>query len=133
MTPAPTLPRPVVLGAQIVAAVILAQTLFFKFSGAPEAVATFTKLGVEPWGRIGLGVVELVTALLLLVPRFAAVGGVVTVGLMLGAIGSHLGPLGIEVQGDGGQLFAMACITLLAGLVVTWARRRELPVVGPKL
>jgi len=133
MSPAPTLPRPVVLGAQIVAAVILAQTLFFKFSGAPEAVAIFTKLGVEPWGRIALGVLELATAVLLLVPRTAALGGAVTVGLMVGAVGSHLGPLGIEVEGDGGQLFALACVTLIAGLIVTWAKRRELPVVGPKL
>ena len=133
MSTAPTLPRPVVLGAQIVAAVILAQTLFFKFSGAPEAVAIFTTLGVEPWGRIALGVLELATAVLLLVPRTAALGGAVTVGLMVGAVGSHLGPLGIEVEGDGGQLFALACVTLIAGLVVTWAKRRELPVVGPRL
>lgn len=129
----PTLPRPVVLGAQIIAALILAQTLYFKFTGASEAVAIFTKLGVEPWGRVGLGVVELVTAILLLVPRTAAIGGAMTVGLMVGAIGSHLGPIGIEVEGDGGQLFALACVTLIAGALVTWARRRELPVVGARL
>ena len=115
--------------AQIVAAVILAQTLFFKFSGAEEAVALFTKLGVEPYGRIGLGIVELVTVVLLLVPRTAALGGLVTVGLMVGAVASHLGPIGIEVNGDGGALFAMALVTFAAGAVTTWIRRRELPIV----
>jgi len=116
--------------AQIVAAVILGQTLYFKFSAAPEAVALFTKLGVEPWGRLGLGVVELVAVALLLVPRTAALGGAVAVGLMVGAVGSHLGPLGIEVEGDGGQLFLLALVTLVAGGVVAWLRRRELPWLG---
>jgi len=115
--------------AQITAAVILAQTLFFKFSGAEESVALFTKLGVEPYGRIGLGIVELVTVVLLLVPRTAAFGGLLTVGLMVGAVGSHLGPIGIEVNGDGGALFGMALVTLAAGLVTTWLRRAELPVL----
>ena len=115
--------------AQITAAVILAQTLFFKFSGAEESVALFTKLGVEPYGRIGLGIVELVTVVLLLVPRTAAFGGLLTVGLMVGAVGSPLGPLGIEVNGDGGALFGMALVTLAAGLVTIWLRRAELPVL----
>jgi len=115
--------------AQITAAVILAQTLFFKFSGAEESVALFTKLGVEPYGRIGLGIVELVTVVLLLVPRTAAFGGLLTVGLMVGAVGSHLGPIGIEVNGDGGALFGMALVTLAAGLVTIWLRRAELPVL----
>ncbi len=118
--------------AQLVAAVILGQTLFFKFTGAPEAVELFTKLGAEPFGRIGLGIVELLTVLLLLVPRTAALGGLVTVGLMAGAVVSHLGPLGIEVAGDGGALFGMALVTLVAGAVVTWIRRAELPVVGAR-
>ena len=112
--------------AQVIAAVILGQTLFFKFTGAPEAVALFTKLGVEPFGRIGLGVVELIAVVLLLVPRTAALGGALTLGLMLGAVGSHLGPLGIEVEGDGGALFVMAVITLVAGALITWLRRRTL-------
>ena len=116
--------------AQIVAAAILGQTLFFKFTAAPEAVALFTKLGVEPWGRIAAGVVELAAVILLLIPRTAAMGGALTLGLMVGAVGSHLGPVGIEVEGDGGALFAMANVTLVAGLVVTWIRRAEWPFVG---
>lgn len=125
--------RRVAWAAQIVAAAILAQTLYFKFSGAPEARFIFETLGVEPWGRIALGVVELVVAAMLLIPRSAAVGGVAAVGLMFGAIGSHLGPLGIEVQGDGGWLFALALITLAAGAVAAWIRRGELPIVGERL
>ncbi|QDU86281.1 hypothetical protein Pla163_34320 [Planctomycetes bacterium Pla163] len=119
--------------AQVVAAAILGQTLFFKFSGAPEAVALFEKLGVEPFGRIGLGVVELIAVVLLLVPRTAALGGALTVGLMVGAVASHLTVLGIEVEGDGGTLFALALVTLVAGSITTWIRRGELPVVGPEL
>ena len=117
--------------AQLVAAAILAQTLFFKFSGAAEAKAIFEPLGVEPWGRIGLGVVELITVLLMLVPRTAALGGAVAVGLMLGAIGSHLTVLGIEHEGDGGLLFVMAWITLIAGAAVTWVRRHDLSRLRP--
>jgi putative oxidoreductase len=114
--------------AQLAAAVILGQTLFFKFSGAPEAVALFEKLGVEPWGRIGLGVVELVTVVALLVPRTAALGGLLAVGLMVGAIGSHLIVLGVSVSPeDGGTLFIMAWVTLFAGAAVAWLRRGELP------
>lgn len=133
----PCSPSPAALriawAAQILAAAILAQTLFFKFTGAPEARFIFETLGVEPWGRIALGVVELLVAAMLLIPRSAALGGVAAVGLMFGAIGSHLGPLGIEVQGDGGLLFALALITLAAGAAVTWIRRAELPLVGARL
>ena len=118
--------------AQIIAAIILGQTLFFKFTGAPEAVALFTKLGVEPFGRIGLGVVELIAVVLLLVPRTAVLGSALTLGLMVGAIGSHLTILGIEVEGDGGALFTMALIAFVASLTATWIRRCELPVLGAK-
>ncbi|MFT4649694.1 MAG: hypothetical protein ACI9X4_002935 [Glaciecola sp.] len=116
--------------AQIVAAIILGQTLFFKFTAAPEAVALFTKLGVEPWGRVALGVVELIAVILLLVPRTAVLGSALTLGLMVGALGSHLTKLGIEVEGDGGALFTMAVIAFVAGLTATWIRRKELPVLG---
>lgn len=116
--------------ARLVAAVILGQTLFFKFTGAEEAVHIFTTLGVEPWGRLGLGVMELINVALLLIPRTAAFGGAMTVGLMFGAVASHLGPLGIDVQGDGGALFTMALVALAAGAVVAWIGRKELPVIG---
>ena len=94
--------------AQIIAAVILGQSLFYKFSGAEESIAIFTELGVEPYGRIGLGILELISVVLILMPRTAAFGGAMTTGLMFGAVGSHLGPLGIEVHNDGGLLFGIA-------------------------
>jgi len=112
--------------AQVIAALILGQTLFFKFTGAPETKEIFTLLGAEPWGRIGSGLVELLAVILLLSPRFAAYGGLLTVGVMTGAIGAHLTKLGIEVAGDGGTLFIMALVTFASGASVTVLRRREL-------
>jgi hypothetical protein len=119
--------------AQIVVAAILGQTLFFKFTAAPESIYIFTTLGLEPWGRIGSGIAELVAVVLLLVPATAALGGLVALGVIVGAIASHLGPLGIEVQGDGGLLFGLACVVFVGSAVVLWVRRRELPVVGGRL
>jgi putative oxidoreductase len=113
--------------AQAVAALILGQTLFFKFSGARESVAIFETLGAEPWGRIGSGIMELFAVILLLSPRFSVYGGILTLMAMTGAIGAHLTKLGIEVGGDGGGLFAMALITFVAGAIVTICRRRQLP------
>lgn len=115
---------------QLVAAVILGQTLFFKFTGAPESRFIFTTLGAEPWGRLGTGALELVAVALLLYPRTPALGAVLALGLMSGAVLSHLTRLGIEVQGDGGLLFALALTTLAAAVVVAVLRRRELPLVG---
>ncbi len=109
-----------------VASVILAQTLFFKFTGAEESVYIFKTLGMEPWGRWGTGVAELVAVFLLLIPATVAFGAVLTIGLMSGAILGHLTELGIEVQGDGGFLFQLALITLVSSLVVLWMHRRQL-------
>lgn len=115
---------------QIVAAGIMGQTLFFKFTGAPEAVALFEKLGAEPLGRIGTGAVELLAVVLLLVPRTIVLGALLTLGLMVGAIGSHLGPIGIEFQGDGGALFAMAIVTLLSAVGILAIRRRRVAALA---
>ncbi len=93
---------------QLTAAVILGQTLFFKFTGAAEAKYIFSTLGVEPWGRIGTGILELITVALLLYPKTPVLGAVLAIGLMGGAIVSHLTRLGIEVQGDHGLLFKLA-------------------------
>lgn len=118
--------------AQVVPALIMGQTLFFKFSGAPEAVALFETLGAEPWGRIGVGILELIAAVLLLLPRTAALGGTLGVALMSGALFSHFTKLGIEVEGDGGALFVMAVVTLITSATVVFLRRCELPVVGAR-
>lgn len=116
--------------ARLVAAVVLLQTLYFKFSGAPESVFIFSTLGLEPWGRIGSGVVELVAALLLLWTPTAGIGGLIAVGVMSGAIVSHLTTLGIEIQGDGGLLFGLACLVWMCGLVTAAIHAGDLPIVG---
>jgi uncharacterized membrane protein YphA (DoxX/SURF4 family) len=118
---------------RLVPAAILGQTLFFKFSAAPESVYIFTKLGIEPAGRIGSGVAELTACVLLLLPRTPALGAALGLGVMGGAIASHLGPLGIDVMGDGGLLFGLACVTAACCAVLLWRRRGELPVIGKRL
>ncbi len=118
--------------AQLVVAAVLLQTLFFKFTGAEESIYIFTTLGLEPWGRIGSGVAELVASVLLLAPRTAALGALLALGVISPAILSHLTVLGIEVQGDGGLLFALACFVFLGSALVLWLRRRSLPIVGDR-
>ena len=113
---------------QALAAAILLQTLYFKFTGAPESKFIFATLGIEPWGRIGTGMAELIAAGLLLHRRWSAFGGLMASGLMAGAIFSHLTKLGIEVQGDGGLLFALAVTVFGSGLIVGWLRRHQLPI-----
>jgi hypothetical protein len=115
--------------AQIVVALILLQTLYFKFTAAPESVYIFTTLGMEPWGRIGSGVVELVAALLLLLPATAGIGAIIALGVISGALVSHLTRLGIVVQGDGGLLFGLAVVVFLGSLLVAWLRRDSIPVL----
>lgn len=103
---------------RIAAAVILLQTLYFKFTGHPESVELFTKLGVEPWGRIGTGIIELITGILLLIPATAFIGAALGIGLMSGAILSHIAVIGIESKGDGGQLFIMAIVVFVCCFII---------------
>jgi hypothetical protein len=118
---------------RLTAAFILLQTLFFKFTGAEESVWIFSTLGVEPWGRYASGVVELVTAILLLVPATGALGGVLAIGVASGAVMSHLTVLGIDVRGDGGLLFGLALTVLVCGAGVAFIERRHIPVIGALL
>ena len=110
---------------RIVAAVILLQTLYFKFTGHPESVELFTKLGVEPWGRIGTGIIELITGILLLIPATAFIGGFLAFGLMVGALLSHLAVIGIESNGDGGTLFTLAIVVLVASIAVQYLHKEQ--------
>src|SRR6266487_5395613 len=99
---------------RILAAVIMLQTLYFKFSGSEESVYIFSALGMEPWGRIGIGVLELIASGLILFPRTTAVGAVLGIGLMSGAIFFHLSKLGVVVMNDGGQLFIYAMLVFVS-------------------
>ncbi|MEY4489340.1 MAG: hypothetical protein RIQ79_1848 [Verrucomicrobiota bacterium] len=118
--------------ARSIATVILAQTLFFKFTGAAESVYIFTTVGQEPWGRYGSGVAELIACVLLFIPGMVALGAGLALGVMSGAIFFHLTKLGIVVQDDGGLLFALAVVTAACAAFVLWRRRRELPMIGAK-
>ena len=125
---------------QILAALILFQTLFFKFSGAPEAIYIFTTLGAEPFGRIGSGVAELIIGILLLIPRTAWLGAIGGLGTMVGAIGAHLfTPLGVVMHApdigieNDPSLFILAVVTFIACAAVVWIHRSEIPVIGTKL
>jgi putative oxidoreductase len=123
---------------QIVVAIILFQTLFFKFTGAEESKYIFSRLGMEPWGRIGSGVVELIACILLLHPRTVTIGGILAMGVISGAIMSHLTRLGIVVINsdgtrDGGLLFALAMVVFIGSAVIVLLRRADIPLVGARL
>jgi uncharacterized membrane protein YphA (DoxX/SURF4 family) len=112
---------------KLVAVVILVQTLYFKFTGAPESVYIFSTLGIEPYGRIGSGIVELLASILILIPRTTLLGALLGLGTMAGAIFSHLFVLGIEVQNDGGTLFVLALITLTCCGLLVFINKNKIP------
>lgn len=116
---------------RLVAAIILLQTLYFKFTGASESVYIFSTLGAEPWGRIGSGVAELVAAALLLWPSTVLWGALLSLGVISGALLSHLFLLGIEIQGDGGLLFFLALVVFACSAALVWIHRSEaLAILG---
>ena len=115
---------------RIVIAVILLQTLRYKFLAHPDSVYIFTTLGLEPYGRIGIGVIELIASVLLFPKRTVWLGALLSVGLMAGALFSHLTQLGIEVNNDGGTLFFMALVTWILGLIVLWDERKNIPFIN---
>ena len=110
---------------RLVAAIILLQTLYFKFLAQPESVYIFSTLGFEPWGRIGSGIVELIASVLILIPRMSWIGAGIGLGVMAGAILSHLTILGIDVLGDGGYLFFLAVVVALSCSAILWLTRYE--------
>ena len=115
---------------RMTAAVILLQTLFFKFTSAPESVYIFTKVGMEPWGRYGSGVAELIAAALLIIPGSTWAGALLALGVMAGAIMSHLTVLGIVVQNEGGLLFGLAITVAVCSLVTLILHRRQIPFLS---
>ena len=111
---------------RLLAAVILLQTLFFKFTAAEELVYIFSQIGMEPVGRIGIGIMELIAAILILYQKTTPYGALLAIGLMAGAIFFHITKLGIVVKTDGGQLFVYALIVLLASIALLIIYRLQL-------
>ena len=123
----------ILLVLRIIIAVILGQTLYFKFTAHPDSIYIFTKVGLEPFGRIGVGILELISTILILIPRTIWLGTLLTIGLMAGAITMHLTQLGIEVNNDKGTLFYMALGVFLLSLFVLINQRKNIPFLGSKL
>jgi uncharacterized membrane protein YphA (DoxX/SURF4 family) len=111
---------------RILAALIMLQTLYYKFSGAKESIYIFSKIGIEPWGRIGTGVAELIAAILILMPRTSVFGAAMAIGIMAGALVTHVFIIGIIVMDDHGQLFIYAMTVLLCSMYVLWVQRQQL-------
>jgi uncharacterized membrane protein YphA (DoxX/SURF4 family) len=110
---------------RIIAALIMLQTLYFKFTAADESVYIFSKIGMEPWGRIGTGVLELIASALILFPKTTSLGALLAIGLMGGAIWFHLTKLGISVKNDGGQLFTYALTVFVSSIILVFAYRND--------
>ena len=118
---------------RIAVALILIQTLRFKFTAHPDSVYIFETVGLEPYGRIGIGILELIAGVLLLIPRTIWAGALLTLGLIGGAIMMHLTQLGIEVKDDGGVLFYTAIITFILSAIILYNQRKEIPFIGKAL
>ena len=114
---------------RLIVAIILIQTLFFKFTGAAESKYIFETVGMEPWGRIGSGIVELFATILLFIPGKAWLGAILALSIVSGAIFFHLTKLGIVVMDDGGLLFILACTVFLSCITILWQERQKIPVV----
>lgn len=117
---------------RILISVLLLQTLRYKFTAHPDSVYIFTKVGLEPFGRIGIGILELFPAVLILIPKTIWAGAFLTIGIICGAILMHLTILGIEINNDGGLLFYMAISVLIFSLIVLWDHKKEIPIIGQK-
>ncbi|CAM1339860.1 DoxX family membrane protein [Tenacibaculum aestuarii] len=125
----------ILLILKLIASIIMLQTLFFKFTGAQESIDLFTKIAGnnEAYMRISTGVLELIASVLLFTPKKNWLGALLTVGLMFGAIMSHLTIIGIEHNGDGGTLFTSAIVTLISGLILLFSYRKIIPFTGKNL
>ena len=117
----------IILVLRIIVAIILIQTLRFKFTGHPDSVYIFETVGLEPYGRIGIGILELIAGILLLIPKTVWLGALLTLGVIGGAIMMHLTKLGIDVNGDGGVLFFTAIVTFILSAIILYIQRKSIP------
>ncbi len=122
----------IILVLRIIVAIILIQTLRFKFTAHPDSVYIFETVGLEPIGRIGIGILELIAGILLLIPKTIWTGALLTLGLIGGAIMMHLTQLGIEVKGDGGILFYTAILTFILSAIILYSQKSKIPFISKK-
>jgi len=125
--------KKILLALRIIVAVILIQTLRFKFTAHPDSVFIFQTVGLEPYGRIIIGILELIAGILLLIPKTVWLGATLTLGVISGAIFMHLTQLGISVNGDGGVLFYTAVFTFVLSAIILVNVRQQIPKIGKKL
>lgn len=123
-----------ILILKIIAAIIMLQTLFFKFSGAQQSIDLFTKLAGEneAFLRVGTGILELIASILLFIPKKTWLGAVLVLGLMGGAVMAHLTKLGINHNNDNGVLFFAAVFVLITSVLVLWNERKNIPIIGER-
>lgn len=120
--------KPKILFAlRLLVAIILIQTLRFKFTAHPDSVYIFEQVNLEPYGRIGIGILELIAGILIVIPKTVWIGASITIGVIGGAIFMHLTKLGINVNGDGGVLFTTAVITFVLASIVLFAYKKQIP------
>lgn len=140
-------PFHIILVLSIFISFVFVQSLFFKYTNSVETQHIFGTLDAwaSTFGLQGLfaqtglfsqhviGTAELVASSLLiagLILRWkvlTGLGALLAVAIISGAIVFHLfTPLGVEVQGDGGLLFGMACGVWLSGATLAYLSRGEL-------
>lgn len=123
----------ILLVIRIIVAMILIQTLRFKFTAHPDSVYIFKTVGIEPYGRITIGVLELIAGILLLIPKTVWAGSLLTLGVISGAIIMHLTQIGIEVNNDKGILFITAVVTFILSAIIFYQHRKDVPIIDNKL
>lgn len=117
---------------RIVVAIILIQTLRFKFTAHPDSVYIFETIGIEPYGRIAIGILELIAGIMLIVPKSVWVGSLITLIILGGAIIMHLTQIGIVINNDNGVLFVTALITFILSSILLYHHRKDVPIIGDK-
>lgn len=118
---------------RIIVAIILIQTLRFKFTAHPDSVYIFSQVNLEPYGRIGIGIIELIASILILIPKTVWIGSSLTLGIISGAIIMHITKIGIEVNGDNGILFYTAILVFILSIIILWLYRKDIPFINKKL
>ena len=113
---------------RLIVAIILIQTLRFKFTAHPDSVYIFKTVGLEPYGRILTGIAELIAGILLLIPKTVWIGALLTIGIIGGAILMHLTKLGIEINNDHGTLFITAIATFVLSILIVYIYRKDIPL-----